>query len=146
MISNDAGQADGLFSERNKKSHPEENPQDLTTLIASQPNDGAMIRINKGKANTNLKKKIAEKYRNIRSSRGFLGDLKRALGADSGVKQSQYFSLSLPEGDLTLRISNHNAKDDNFRPREHVISIVVKPRRTRRSHYFYSYQDSFPKS
>ena len=113
-----------------KEKHSKEDSQDLTTIIVSSKNANAKIVRKKQVAKENLAG-IATKYKNGQKTRGFLGDLKRALGETKTEGQSSYFDFNTPNSEITLRISNHNAKGENFDGDREAISVVIKSERTK---------------
>lgn len=113
-----------------KENRSKENPQDLTTYSASQSSDRTKVRINNDVAKEKLKN-LSKVYKGIRNTRGFLGDLNEALGISDKGKQSRYFEIVIPGGNITLRTSNHNAKGETFPIGEDAISVVVKSARSK---------------
>ena len=124
--------SDLRFSAKKKESRSIKNSQDLTTYSATQSNDRTKVRINKESAKVKLEN-LSRIYKDIKNTRGFLGDLNEALGISEKNKQSRYFEIEFPNGNITLRTSNHNAKGQNFKSGEDVISVVVKSSRTKNS-------------
>lgn len=69
---------------------------------------------------------VAETYRKVTDSKGFLTSLKDAMGL-VGNGGSAYRSYELPNGDsFVMRVSNHNARAYNVKDGERVESIVIK--------------------
>ena len=112
-----------------KEKHSKEDSQDLTTIIVSSKNADVKIAISKEIAKNNLDNLL--EYLNTRNTRGFLGDLKRALGETKTQGQSSYFDFNTNNGNVTLRISNHNANAANARGDRDVISVIIKSERTK---------------
>ena len=116
-----------------KGKHSKEDSQDLTTIIVSSKNADAKIRISKEAAKNNLDN-LSETYLNTQNTRGFLGDLKRALGETKTQGQSSYFDFNTNNGEVTLRISNHNANAENVKGERDVISVIIKSERTKNNY------------
>ena len=69
---------------------------------------------------------VAETYRKVTDTKGFLTSLKDAMGL-VGNGGSAYRSYELPNGDsFVMRVSNHNARAYNVKDGERVESIVIK--------------------
>ena len=119
--------------EGEKGKHSKEDSQDLTTIIVSSKNADAKISISKKAAKNNLDN-LSETYLKTRNTRGFLGDLKRALGETKTQGQSSYFDFNTNNGEVTLRISNHNANADNVKGDRDVISVIIKSERTKNNY------------
>lgn len=69
---------------------------------------------------------VAETYRRVTDTKGFLTSLKNAMGL-VGNGGSAYRSYELPNGDsFVMRVSNHNARAYNVKDGERVESIVIK--------------------
>ena len=43
-----------------------------------------------------------------------MSSLKESIAGQRLVEQSSYFDFNTPNSEITLRISNHNAKGENF--------------------------------
>ncbi len=80
---------------------------------------------------TNIKE-LQEIYKNRRDNkaRGFITDVSRQLGLNK-EGSSHYRTFATPIGDITFRISNHNAVVSNFDKNEEydAISIVISGKR-----------------
>jgi len=118
--------------EQNKKSHSLELISRPEATTASQENGAAKIQNNVIAAIKNLKK-IAELYKGVSFSSGFITNLKLVLGITPN-HASDYcmFRVGDPPFSVSIRISNHNAKAANYIGHpvsDFNISIVLKSRR-----------------
>ena len=113
-----------------KEKHSVIEPQDLTTIVVSTKNADAKIISNKNKAKENLNK-LSYEFKNKIKTRGFLSSLKESIAGQRLVEQSSYFDFNTPNSEITLRISNHNAKGENFDGDREAISVVIKSERTK---------------
>lgn len=102
--------------------------------IPSQTIGGAKVQINSESAIQELKN-LANKYKNINDPRGFLTDLRNALGMPDSKGASKYGVITIPKEDgtklvVSLRITNHQANADTYIEHnanyEYNLSIVIK--------------------
>ena len=105
--------------------------------IPSQTIGDAKIQINSEIAIPKLKE-LSNKYKNIDDPRGFLTDLRNALGIPDSNGASKYGVVTIPKQDgttleVSLRITNHQANANTYIEHnanyEYNISIVVKKNR-----------------
>ena len=80
-------------------------------------------------------KKLVNKYRNINDLRGFLTDLRNALGIPDSRGASKYGVITIPKEDgtelvVSLRITNHQANANTYIEHnanyEYNLSIVTR--------------------
>ena len=97
----------------------------LKHLEPTETEHDAKVLQNREKAKEALAN-VAETYRKVTDTKGFLTSLKDAMGlVGNGV--SAYRSYELPNGDsFVMRVSNHNARAYNVKDGERVESIVIK--------------------
>ena len=117
-------------TQQNQSASSQKKGQDLTTgsSIDFDALDATKVTINPYAAKHELNNLI-HKYAGQLKTRGFIGDLARALG-DGTPKQTHYFDFIDKAGnEYTLRISNHNVNTENVNDNEKEISIVIKSRR-----------------
>lgn len=117
-------------TQQNQSASSQKKGQDLTTgsSIDFDALYATKVTINPYAAKHELNNLI-HKYAGQRKTRGFIGDLARALG-DGTPKQTHYFDFIDKAGnEYTLRISNHNVNTENVNDNEKEISIVIKSRR-----------------
>ncbi len=102
--------------------------------IPSQTIGNAKIQINSESAIQELKN-LANKYKNINDPRGFLTDLRNALGIPDSKGASKYGVITIPKEDgtelvVSLRITNHQANADTYIKHnancEYNLSIVIR--------------------
>ena len=105
--------------------------------IPSQTIGNTKVQINSESAIQELKN-LANKYRNINDPRGFLTDLRNALGIPYSKGASKYGVITIPKEDgtelvVSLRITNHQANADTYIEHnanyEYNLSIVIKKKR-----------------
>ena len=111
----------------NKKSPSKRGSQYLNTLsLPASKKDTANVQKDL--------KSVSEKYKNQKSSKGFLTDLSDALGIDK-KNASEYVKFTAKDGtEFTVRVSNHNANADHFEDNGELngnISVVVKNKRSK---------------
>lgn len=102
--------------------------------IPSQTIGNAKIQINSESAIQELKN-LANKYKYINDPRGFLTDLRNALGIPDSKGASKYGVITIPKEDgtelvVSLRITNHQANADTYIKHnancEYNLSIVIR--------------------
>lgn len=133
------------WAERRKRKWIEKHKANRTNLrkggMAHSPSHAigdAKVQINSETAKQNLKI-IAEKYKNTTDVRGFLTDLRIAIGLPNGTGASKYGVISIPKDDgnilyVTLRLSNHSANAITYLAHsktDYNLSIVVQRKRRR---------------
>lgn len=106
--------------------------------IPSQTIGNTKVQINSDSAIQKLKN-LATKYRNINDPRGFLTDLRIALGIPESNGVSKYGVVTIPKDDgteltISLRITNHQANANTYIEHnanyEYNLSIVIKKKRS----------------
>ena len=114
-----------------QKSHsPELISRPLVTR-ASQENDGAKVKKIIEETKDNLKK-IADGYIHIYNPKGFITDLKIALGIDP--KNASGYAVFIIDDNLmrvSLRVSNHHANARKYlehEPNDFNLSIMISKR------------------
>lgn len=121
-------QGQPLFQKAGKKKSPQDEPQDLTTVIVSSRSDGTKIYQSIETAKNKLEK-LSQQYKGIKRTRGFLSDLNAALGNAESGKESHYFTIVKDGKEIIIRTSNHNVNGENADPDSTMISVVIKSRR-----------------
>ena len=110
----------------NKKSPSKTKPRDLTLFSTSSKKDTANVQKDL--------KSVSDKYKNQKSSKGFLTDLSNALGIEK-ENASEYVKFTAKDGtEFTIRVSNHNANADHFEnngEQNGNISIIVKSKQSK---------------
>ena len=101
----------------------------LKHLKPTETEHDAKVLQNREKAKEALAN-VAETYRKVTDTKGFLTALKDAMGL-IGNGSSAYRAFELPNGDsFVMRVSNHNARAHNVKDGERVESIVIKRKHT----------------
>ena len=102
--------------------------------IPSQTIGDTKIQINSESSIPKLKN-LVSKYENINDPRGFLTDLRIALGIPDSCGASKYGVISIPKEDgttmiISLRITNHQANANTYTEHnanyEYNLSIVIR--------------------
>lgn len=102
--------------------------------IPSQTIGDTKIQINSESSIPKLKN-LVSKYENINDPRGFLTDLRIALGIPDSCGASKYGVISIPKEDgttmiISLRITNHQANANTYIEHnanyEYNLSIVIR--------------------
>ena len=110
--------------------------------IPSRSNGGTNIPINSETAIKNLEK-LAEFYKGIKDVRGFLKNLRMAVGLPDGKGVSQYGEITIPNHNgtnlkLSLRLTNHQTKAKLYKEHNanYPFNLSVVIRRTPRQNTF----------
>lgn len=102
--------------------------------IPSQTIGDAKIQINTQIAKQNLEK-LVNKYKGVNDPRGFLTDLRNALGVPDSNGASKYGVISIPKDDgtelvVSLRITNHQSNANTYIEHNanyaYNLSIVIR--------------------